>query len=172
MPASREGALGASAGELPELAPILGRVLARVARARQPLLVALAERMAAERYRAWAQQVGDAGRAARLRACAEREEEIAARIEGLYPDGAMLQDEVRAAVPDLTQITRAVFAGRSLAQQLAIQAQGERLGAATWRAFAAEAEGERARAAFRACAELEEASAAVIDAILGAGGRS
>src|SRR5262245_36132735 len=124
MPTSREEALGASVGELPDLAPILGRVLARVPRARQPLLLALAERMAAERYRAWAQEVGDAERAARLRACAEREEEIAARIEGLYPDAAALEDEVRAVVPDLTQITRAVFAGRSLAQQLAIQARG------------------------------------------------
>lgn len=165
MPASREEALGAA--ELPDLAPILGRVLARVARERQPLLVALAERMAAERYRVWAQEVGDPEHAARLRACAEREEEIAARVEGLYPDAAELEDEVRAAVPDLRQITRAVFAGRALLQQLAIQARGERLGASTWRAFAAEAEGEHARAAFRTCAELEEASAAVIDAILG-----
>lgn len=152
--------------ELPDPAAILAGVLARVPRERRPLLVALAERAAAERYRDWAAQIGDADRAARLRACAYREEEIARRIEALYPDAGLLLDEVRRAVPDLTEITASIFAGRPLAQQLELQARGERLGADTWRAFASRAEAEAARSAFLTCAELEEASAQVIDAIL------
>ena len=69
---------------LPDLAEVLGRVLQRVPLAEQPLLVALAERLAAERYRGWAEE--DPAHAAGLLACAAREEEIARRVEGLYPD--------------------------------------------------------------------------------------
>jgi hypothetical protein len=157
----------AAPAELPDVAAVLAGVLARVPRERQPLLVALAERAAAERYRDWADQIGDAERAAKLRACADREEEIASRVEALYPEAGALQDEVRRAVPDLSEITRSLFAGRPLAQQLAIQARGERLGAGTWRAYAGEAESEAVRATLLACADLEEASAQVLDAILG-----
>ena len=42
------------ASTLPDLAEILGRVIGRVPAERQPLLLAIAERLAAERYRAWA----------------------------------------------------------------------------------------------------------------------
>ena len=152
--------------ELPDVATILARVLTRVPREQQPLLLTLAERAAAERYRDWAAQIGDADRAAELRACAEREEEIARRVEALYPDAGAILDGVRRAVPDLAEITESIFGARPLAQQLEIQARGERLGAGTWRAFASKA-GEPGRATFLACAELEEASAQVIDAILG-----
>jgi len=69
-------------------AEVLARVLQRVPREQQPLLIALAERLAAERYRGWADEVGDADRKAGLLACADREEEIARRVEELYPAAA------------------------------------------------------------------------------------
>ena len=111
-----------------------------------------------------------AARRNELLACARREEEIAALIEGLDPDAAAIQEEIRRENPDLEEINRGIFAGRPLHQQLAIQARGERLGAATWRAFAAQEETAARRDTFLACAELEEKSALVLEKILGEDG--
>src|SRR6185503_12639786 len=121
--------------ELPSIAGILGSVLQRVAAPQRPLFIALAERLAAERYRRWA---GDAAGPARrdLLACAEREDAIADRVAALYPNAAALQQSLRSDHPELGEVNAAIFAGRSLAEQFAIQAQGERAGAAAWRTFA------------------------------------
>jgi len=153
--------------ELPNIGAVLAPILARVARDQQPLLIAGAERLAADRYRAWAADAGDAPRRAQLLACAAREEEIARRIEGLYADATAVQRDLVARIPELETINRSLFADRPVAQQFAIQASGERLGAATWRAFAAHAQNADARATFLACAELEEESAAVLEAFVG-----
>jgi hypothetical protein len=151
---------------LPNVAEILATVLQRVPREQQPLLIAYAERLAAERYRGWASDPAQANRRAQLLACADREEEIASRVEGLHGEAATIQRAILADNPDLEQINRTLFAGRPLAEQFAIQAQGERLGAATWRAFAAHASDPSQRSVFLACAELEEESAVVLEAIL------
>lgn len=151
---------------LPNLAEILGRVLLRVPAERRPLLIAYAERLAAERYREWSRGTTDSTRKARLAACAEREEEIARQVESLFPEASNLQREILAANPDLEEVNRSIFAGRPLRQQFAIQAQGERLGAATWRSLAPPDENSPARRIFLACAELEEESARVLEAIL------
>jgi hypothetical protein len=136
-----------------------------VPREQQPLLIAIAERLAAERYRGWADASAES---AGFLACAAREEEIARRVEGLYPDAALIQRDILAANPDLEDVNRSIFAGRSLELQLAIQAQGERLGAATWRAFAEHADDPKARATFLDCALLEEASAVFLEGLRGA----
>jgi len=157
------------AGELPNVAAILGAVVQRVPVAERPLLIALAERMAAGRYRGWSEQMADRDRQSGLVACADREEEIARRVEALYPDAASVQQGLLAANPDLPEINRAIFAGRRLAEQLTIQAGAERLGAATWRSFAHHAEREKMRQVFLDCARLEEESAAHLEALLAGG---
>jgi NAD(P)-dependent dehydrogenase (short-subunit alcohol dehydrogenase family) len=151
---------------LPKVAEIIGPILLRVPATQQPLLIAIAERRAAARYRGWATEMTDENRKGELLACAAREEQIAGRIEALYPDAASVQDDILSANPDLDEINRNLFAGRPLPQQFAIQAEGERLGAATWRAFAQRADMPNARDVFLACAELEEQSAVVLEAIL------
>jgi organic hydroperoxide reductase OsmC/OhrA len=143
----------------------LAPVLARVPREQQPLLIALAERLAAERYRSWAGELSEPAQRAQLLACAEREEEIARRVEALHPGAAVIQRELLAKHPEAAEINRSLFAGRPLAQQFAIQAQGERLGAATWRAFARHEADAGRRDTLLACAELEEASALVLEAL-------
>jgi hypothetical protein len=157
--------------ELPDVGEVLAPVLQRVAPDQQPLLIALAERLAAQRYRQWATDVAAEPQAAELRACADREEQIASRIEAGYPDAAAIQRAILAGNPDLEEINRSLFAGRPLVQQFTIQARGERLGAATWRAFARQEENAARRAVLLACAELEESSAVVLENIL-AGARS
>ena len=125
-----------NAAELPNIGAILSPVLQRVPWEQQPLLIALAERLAAVRYRDWAKESAMKPHASQLFACAEREEDIAGRVEALYPEAATIQRALLAKHPYLEEINRSIFAGRPLAQQFTIQAQGERLGAATWKAFA------------------------------------
>ncbi len=157
-----------TASELPSIANLLGSVLQRVAAPHRPLFIALAERLAAERYRRWAR---DASAPARrdLLACAAREDTIADRVAALYPDAATLQQSLRADHPELDEVNEAVFAGRPLAEQFAIQAAGERAGAAAWRSFAAQTDDDGARGTFLACAELEEQSATCLESILAGG---
>ena len=158
----------ASTDSLPDIAEILLPVLQRVPVAQQPLLISLAERLAADRYRTWAREVTDDAQSANLYACAEREEEIARRVEGLYPDAEAVQQRIVAEHPDLEEINRSLFADRPLVQQFTIQARGERLGAATWRSFAAHATDPAVRDVFHGCATLEEESAVCLEKIVGA----
>jgi hypothetical protein len=150
---------------LPDVGAALAPLLARVPREQQPLLIALAERLAAERYRGWAERVAPARRG-ELLACATREEEIAAKVETLFPQAKAIQQDLLAKHPGLPELNRTLFEGRPLADQLTIQSRGERLGAATWRSFArGEADAVR-RDTLLACAVLEEASAVVLESLL------
>jgi hypothetical protein len=153
--------------ELPNVAAIVARVLERVAEPERPLLVAIAERLAAERYRGWAGSAATPEHEAGLLGCADREEEIARRIETLLGAGAaVVQRRILEANADLEEINRSVFAGRPLAEQFAIQAQGERSGAALWRQLAKAAAGTPERETYLACAALEEESARYLESLL------
>jgi hypothetical protein len=165
--ADLEGAVGF--GERPSIAVILAPVFATVPRANQPILTALAERIAARRYRSWADEVGDPEARRQLFACAEREEEIAKRVEALYHGASALQREFEAAHPDLEATYASLFTGASLVEQFALQAEAERIGAATWRSFAAEQGDPSTVDVFRRCAQLEEESAAVLEKIVASG---
>jgi hypothetical protein len=153
------------ADDLPDLGAIIGAVLQRVAAEHRPLLIALAERMAAARYRVWAQEVSDPVTCDGLRACAVREEDIARRVEALFRGAETIQRGLLSGNPDLEDLNRTLFAGRSLREQFTIQARGERLGALTWRALAEQQ--PAARGEFLRCAELEEESAAYLESLLG-----
>ncbi|MGH7899417.1 MAG: hypothetical protein ACREQQ_15790 [Candidatus Binatia bacterium] len=153
--------------ELPSIAEALAAVLQRIPREQQPLLIALAERMAAERYRGWANRVSRPEWKVSLRACADREEEIARRIEGLFPAAESSQRELLAGNPDLVEIDRSRFEPYSLEDQFKLQAQGERVGAATWRSFARHASDARAKEVILGCALLEEESAAFLESTVG-----
>ena len=151
---------------LPDLGEALRPLLESLPEASRPLLIALLERSAARRYRDWAARPELSARAAELRRCAEREEEIAARVEALYPDAKHVQAELLATLPDLDGLGRQVFAPLSLLDQLRVQARGEHLGSATWKSLArGDSDPERSEALL-ACAPLEEASAGVLESIV------
>jgi hypothetical protein len=152
--------------DLPSIGAAIGPLLLALPRDQQPLLIALAERRAAARYCEWALAVSDATLRAALHACAAREEDIAARVEALVPEAAAVQRHLLAAHPEFETINRTLFDGRPLRDQFRIQADGERLGAATWRSLANQAPSDAARDTFLACAELEEASAVVLEAAI------
>jgi hypothetical protein len=151
--------------ELPDVAALIAAALQRVAPEHQPLLVAVAERLAAHRYRGWAAEPEIRTVASQLLACATREEEIAGRVEALHPGAAAIQGDLLRANPELEDLNRTVFAGRPLRQQLTIQARGERLGAVLWRALAKRDARAEVRQTLLRCAELEEESAGVLEAI-------
>ena len=155
--------------DLPSVADAVAPILDATPPAQRPLLIAIAERAAARRYRDWAGQPAYAERRSELLACADREEEIARRVEAHFPDAAAVQRDLTAKHPDVDAVFRSIFGDRPLAQQFAIQAQGERLGAATWRSFAKSEPDAEIRATFLACAELEEASASVLESIVSDG---
>jgi hypothetical protein len=155
-----------TAPERPSIAKILAGLIERIAPAQRPLFIALAERLAAERYRRWA-RAADGSARRELLACAAREDDIAGRVEALYPDAAALQQRLRADHPEIDEVNESIFAGRPLEEQFAIQAAGERAGAAVWRTFA-QAGDAAARGTVLACAELEERSAAYLESVLAA----
>ncbi len=153
--------------QIPSVAGILGPILAKVSVGDQPLLLALAERLGAERYREWAARETDAADKALLLGCADREDEIASRIESLRPEAKAVQRRLLEEHSELVELDRALFAGRPLREQYAIQAKGERLAAATWKAVAGASRHAAVRELFSACARLEEISAGVLETLIG-----
>lgn len=145
-----------------ELTAVLGQLMQRAAPGQQQLLMALAERMAADRYRTWAD--GESGeRRVALLACAAREEEVARRIEALHDKAAAVQAQIREQNPDIGELARAFFARFPVDEQYRLQAQAERLGAASWRSLAKRADGASLRDVYLTCAALEEESAVVLE---------
>jgi hypothetical protein len=94
-------------------------------------------------------------------------EDIARRVEALYPAAASIHDEILARNPDLASITGSLFSAYPLGQQFLMQARAERFGAATWRSFAEGEQNPEARKVFLDCAVLEEESPAFLESISG-----
>ena len=76
--------------QLPSVGDLFATIIGGVPEEQRPLLVALAEKIAAGRYRDWAEQAPAPARD-ELSVCANREEEIARRVEALYPDAVAVQ---------------------------------------------------------------------------------
>lgn len=144
---------------IPNVAEILAGVLRSIDPRLQPFLLAKLERLAAERYRSWASQHPDQPVKEGLLACADREEEIARRVESLEPNAAAIQDKLLADHPELLDLNRSLFEGRPLEIQYAMQAEGERAGAAAWRAYAAAASDPAVQELLQSCSPLEQANA-------------
>lgn len=151
---------------LPDLVEQLRPLIETLPLAIQPRLLAMLERGAAERYRAWAAACADAPRAEGLRACAAREEEIAARAERIFPAQPGEEQQISTVLPEIAKLYRAALAQRPVLDQYAIQAAAERRGAALWRSFAAALADAAVREALLTCATLEERSAEFLEAVV------
>ena len=152
--------------EIPDVGGLLTPMIQALDEGLRPFFLSRLERGAAGRYRAWAEQVSDVNEREKLLACAAREEEIADRVEALFPvsdEGAATAD---AAVPEARDAYFSVFDGRSLEGQWRVQAHAERQGAMAWRMMATEIDVEATRQALEACSQLEETSAACLDELL------
>lgn len=145
--------------DLPNVAEILAGVLRNIDSKLQPLLLAKLERLAAERYRTWASDYPDRPFREGLLDCAEREEEIAKLVESVVPNASAIQEKLLADHPELLDLNRSLFEGWPLKVQFAIQAEGERAGAAAWKAYAAAVSDSAVQELFERCSKLEQANA-------------
>jgi hypothetical protein len=145
---------------------ILAGVLRNIEPQLQPFLLAKLERLAAQRYRSWASDHPDQSVKEGLLACADREEEIATRVESLVPNATAIQDKLLSDHPELLDLNRTLFEGRPLEVQFAMQAEGERAGAAAWLAYAAAASEPSVQELLRSCSPLEQANADFLQGLL------
>ena len=132
----------------------------------QPRIMATLERAAADRYRTWAAVCPEPVQAEGLRACAVREEEVAARIEMAFPSQPDEQRHIGGVLPQIAEAFRSAMARRPVTTQYAIQAAAERRGAAYWRTLASSISDVSVRELLSVCAELEERSAEFLEAIV------
>jgi hypothetical protein len=151
---------------IPKVAEILAGVLRSIEPRLQPFLLAKLERLAAQRYRTWASDHPDPATKEGLLACADREEEIASRVESLEPSALAIQARLLSDHPELLDLNRTLFEGRPLKVQFAMQADGERAGAAAWKAYAAGASGPSVRELLQSCSPLEQANADFLQTLL------
>jgi hypothetical protein len=153
--------------EIPNFAQLLAPFIQSVSQEAVPALLCQLERSAADRYRSWAANAAG-GEAAGLLACAEREDEIARRVEAVLPASAEQALKIDSAMPGAREAYLNVFRDRSAREQYRIQANAERQGAAAWRGLAAQLDDPSVRDVLEGCARLEEESADHLDALLAA----
>ncbi len=115
---------------IPNFGELLAEHLGGVPAEAYPYLLSQLERTAAARYRGWAEDVPE--HAEGLLACAAREDDIADRVEALFPPS----DEHRALVAEIIPKAKATyysaFEPYTPAEQMMIQANAERQGANAW----------------------------------------
>jgi len=151
---------------IPNIAEILAGALRNIDPKLQPMLLAKLERLAARRYRIWASGHADQATKDGLLACADREDEIASRVESLEPNASAIQDKLLSDHPELLDLNRTLFAGRPLKIQFAMQAEGERAGAAAWRGYAAAASDPTVQELLLGCSPLEQTNADFLQTLL------
>ena len=140
-------------------------LLPLVSEAEVPMVVAIIERIAAGKYRAWAEQSEDDIERDGLLACALREDEIANFIESLQPDPQGMIASLRERIPDFEERYDAVMADLSRTEQLRVQAEGE-MGGSGYMSLFAEAAAGAVAARFESLAMLEEANAKYLSRLI------
>jgi hypothetical protein len=150
---------------VPDFATLLADHIGSVPEEATPAFLARLERTAAERYRIWAQEIPE--HAEGLLRCAAREDDIADRVEQIFPTTAPeLVAAMDSAIGPARDTYYEVFSGLTPVEQMVIQANAERQGAAAWRAMIDQQSDEVIRAALEQCAQIEEVSADYLDALL------
>lgn len=136
-----------------ELRGLAAALFAQCPETEHRVLLAVLERVAADQYRRWADEVGDEHRAGILE-CAAREEKVAEVLEAAAPNATATAAALGERFPDLGARYAALLEGRSLVEQFAIQAKGERAGGELLRSYA-----------LADAAELEDANADFLDRV-------
>ncbi|MGQ0802636.1 MAG: hypothetical protein ACT4PI_02050 [Actinomycetota bacterium] len=136
-----------------DLVVLAGELLAACPESEHRVMLAVLERAAADQYRRWADEVGEEHRAGILE-CAAREEQVADVLMSGAADATATAEALGERFPDLGDRYAALLEGRSLVEQFAIQAAGERAGGALLRSYE-----------LPDAADLEDANADFLDRI-------
>jgi len=153
-----------STPEVPNFGVLLAPAISALPEPARPALLCGLERAAARRYRRWAEQLPE--HAATLVACADREDEIADSVAGLFPLGASDREAVDKALPEAIALYHQVFDPHAVLDQLYLQSEAELQGAAAWVNIAAGVEEDAARRTLARCSELEEQSSRALKELL------
>ena len=148
---------------IPNFGEVLSEHLGGVPGEAYPYLLSQLERTAADRYRGWAEAVPE--HRVELLACADREDEIADRVEAMFPPSQAHRDLVDGIIPAAKQTYYAVFEGYSPFEQMTIQADAEKQGAGAWQRLKEAYPAQAAQLDQLSAIELE--SAAYLDQLLG-----
>jgi len=153
--------------EIPNIGALLGPLLSKLDSSLLPTLLAGLERGAAGRYRSWAANCDDPDETRGLLACAGREDEIADRVERLFPldDAARADADAEKPLPEARRLYLTVFDPHPQRAQYRIQASAEREGAAAWRGIGAAHPSAATREELEAIAGLEEENAAFLESL-------
>ena len=115
---------------IPNFGELLAPHLSQVPAEALPYMLSQLERTAAARYRYWAEVVPE--HKAGLLACADREDEIAERVEALFPPSDEHRELVASLIPAAKETYYRVFAEYTPMEQMKIQENAERQGANAW----------------------------------------
>ena len=115
---------------IPNFGELLAEHLEQMPPEALPFMLSQLERTAADRYRVWAEAVPEHREG--LLACAAREDEIADRVEAMFPPTQAHRELVLAAIPAARATYYEVFSGYSPVEQMTIQANAERQGTEAW----------------------------------------
>ncbi len=148
--------------DIPRFGELLAEHLGGVPPEAYPYLLSQLERTAADRYRQWADEV-PSHREGLLR-CAASEDEIADRVEALFPPSDEHRGLVAEIIPKAKATYYAAFEPFNPVEQMTIQANAERQGANAWQTLKA-AYPEKS-AELDQLSQIELASADYLDAVL------
>jgi hypothetical protein len=115
---------------IPNFGELLAEHLDSMPAEAYPFMLSQLERTAAARYRGWAEAVPEHREG--LLECAAREDEIADRVEALFPPSDAHRDLVLSAIPAARDTYYEVFSEYSPIEQMTIQSNAERQGAGAW----------------------------------------
>ena len=116
--------------EVPKFGELLVEHLSGVPQDAYPYLLSQLERTAAARYRGWADDVPEHRDG--IMACSAREDEIADRVEVMFPPSDAHRELVAGIIPKATDTYYAAFDGFTPIEQMYIQSKAERQGAGAW----------------------------------------
>jgi hypothetical protein len=119
--------------EIPNFGEVLAEHLGKIPPAALPYALAQLERTAADRYRVWAEEVPE--HSAGILECANREDEIADRVEDMFPVTQEDKVIVDGIIPAAKDTYYEVFMGYTAIEQMTIQANAERQGAGAWQSL-------------------------------------
>lgn len=116
--------------EVPNFGELLVEHLSGVPQDAYPYLLSQLERTAAARYRGWADDVPEHRDG--IMSCSAREDEIADRVEAMFPPSNEHRELVAGIIPKATDTYYAAFDGFTPIEQMYIQSKAERQGAGAW----------------------------------------
>lgn len=116
--------------EIPNFGELLAEHLSGVPQEAFPYLLSQLERTAAARYRGWADDVPEHSDG--IMGCSAREDEIADRVEAIFPPSDEHRELVASIIPRAKDTYYKAFEGFTPIEQMYIQSKAERQGAGAW----------------------------------------